>query len=289
MLVIFTDTDCDFTPSKASEYGYKLISMPYVINDKVIKPYVDFDKFEAHKFYDTLRKGTLPTTCAINPEEYVQYFEPHFKNGDDILYIHFSAAMSGTFNGMNIAVNELKEKYPERKFYTIDTKGITILSYAIANEIGKMFKNGATLEEVLKWSETEVDHFATYFYADDLTFFRRSGRVSGLAGIMGNLIGIHPIIHMDSDGVMKNVDKGRGMKSTLTKIMDKISEIEDDIKGHKIVIGHTDTQEVVNTIISMLKERFGEDLDIEVIDVNPTAGSHCGPNCVGICFHAKHR
>ncbi len=289
MLVIFTDTDCDFTSKLAKEYGFELISMPYVIDGKLVKPYVDFDKFESHKFYDILRKGTLPTTCAINPEEYIKYFEPHFAAGNDILYIHFSKAMSGTFNGMNIAIEELKEKYPERKFYTIDTKGITILSYNIAKEIGDMFKKGATLEEVLKWSDEEVDHFATYFYADDLTFFRRSGRVSGLAGIMGNLIGIHPIIHMDSDGVMKNVDKGRGMKSTLTKIMDKIEELQDDIKSHRVVIGHTDAKDVVDTIVTMLKERFGEDLNIEIIDVNPTAGSHCGPNCVGICFHAKHR
>lgn len=289
MLVVFTDTDCDFTQKTAKEYGFELISMPYVIDGKLVKPYVDFDKFEAHKFYDSLRKGTLPTTCAINPEEYIKYFEPHFAAGNDILYIHFSASMSGTFNGMNIAVEELKEKYPERNFYTIDTKGITILAYAIAKEIGEMFKKGATLEEVLKWSETEIDHFATYFYADDLTFFRRSGRVSGLAGIMGNLIGIRPVIHMDSDGVMKNVDKGRGMKATLLKIMDKISEIEDDIKGHRIVIGHTDAKEVVDEIVKMLTERFGEGLNIEIIDVNPTAGSHCGPNCVGICFHAKNR
>ena len=289
MVVIFTDTDCDFTPKIAEEYGFKLISMPYIVSEKEIKPYVDFDKFEAHKFYDMLRKGTLPKTCAINPEEYIAYFEPYFANGDNILYIHFSAAMSGTFGAMNIAINDLKERYPERKFYTIDTKGITICAYTIAREIGDLIKSGKSVEEVIKWAETEVDKFAIYFYADDLTFFRRSGRVSGLAGIMGNLVGIHPIIYMDSNGIMKNIDKCRGKKAALTKILDKVDELQDDIKNHRIVIGHTDAIDIVNQFVELLKERFGEDINYEIIDVNPTAGSHCGPDCIGVCFHAIHR
>ena len=289
MLVIFTDTDCDITPSIAKEYGFELISMPYIINDKLIKPYVDFDVFESKEFYDTLRKGIIPTTCAINPEEYIEYFEPHFAKGDDILYIHFSKAMSGTFNAMNVALEELKEKYPERKFYSIDTKGITICSYTIIRTIGDMLKNGATIEEIFKWSETEIDKYAIYFYADDLTFFRRSGRVSGLAGIMGNLVGIHPIIYMDSEGYMKNIDKCRGRKQALNKLLDTVEELGEDIKNHRITIGSTDARDVLDLFIQMFKERFGEDVKFDLVDVNPTAGSHCGPNGLGICFHAKHR
>ena len=136
MLVIFTDTDTDLTPKKAKEFGYHLISMPYSIDGKTIYPYVDFDEFDAHAFYDSLRGGILPKTSAISTENYIGYFEPHFKNGDDILYVHFSAAMSVTFDAMKTAVARLKEKYPERKFYTIDTKGITIGRLNIVEEIG---------------------------------------------------------------------------------------------------------------------------------------------------------
>lgn len=89
MLVLFTDTDTDMTPQLAEHYGYKLISMPYVIDGVTVRPYVDFDTFDAHAFYDKLRAGVLPQTCAISPDDYVQYFEPYFKNGDDILYVHF--------------------------------------------------------------------------------------------------------------------------------------------------------------------------------------------------------
>ena len=117
MLVMFCDTDCDMTPKIAKEYGYHLISMPYSIENKTIYPYEDFEEFDCHTYYDMLRGGTVPTTSAISEERYVNYFEPHFAAGDDILYVHFSRAMSASFDNMDKAVAKLKAKYPERSFY----------------------------------------------------------------------------------------------------------------------------------------------------------------------------
>ena len=168
MITLFTDTDTDISLNLAKELGFKMISMPYVIDKKETNPYEDFEEFDYKEFYDILRKGVVPSTCAISPVRYMEYFEEEFKNGNDILYIHFSKAMSGTFNAMNIAYEELKAKYPERKLYTIDTKGITILSYAIVRDVADMIKAGKTVEEVLAWAETEIDHYATYFFADNL-------------------------------------------------------------------------------------------------------------------------
>ena len=197
--------------------------------------------------------------------------------------------MSGTFDAMNIALEELYEKYPGRKFYSIDTKGITINSYIIVREVARLFKEGKSLEEVLAWANEEVDHFATYFYADDLKFFARSGRVSNFTAIMGSLIGIHPILHMASDGMMKSVSKARGKMPTLTKIVDYVTELGLDVKKYGIVIGHSDAKEIAERLASMIKAKLGDDLDIEYVEVNPTAGSHCGPGNVGVSFHAIHR
>lgn len=289
MLVLFTDTDCDITPDIAKYYGFNLISMPYTIDDKEIYPYVDYETFNAKEYYDSLRKGTLPTTSALSPLKYIEYFEPHFAAGNDILYVHFSKAMSGTFNAVNLALMELQEKYPERKLYTIDTKAITALSYLIVTEIGKLIKQGKTVDELLKWAETEVDKYAIYFYADDLTFFKRSGRVSGFSGVMGNILGIHPIIHMSSEGKMVNIAKARGRITTLNKIVDMVSENEENIKDYPVIIAHSDSLEIAHQLENLLKQRFGEDLKTEYVVVNPTAGAHCGPNCVDVGFHAKSR
>ena len=289
MFQLFTDTDTDITPEVAKEYGYKLISMPYVIDGKEIYPYEDFEEFDYQSYYGELRKGVLPTTCALSPTKYAEYFEPTLKEGKDIVYVHFSAAMSGTFNAMRIAWESLSEKYPERKLYTIDTKAITICSYNIVREIGELAKNGASVEELLAWAETEVDKFAVYFYADDLKFFGKSGRVSHLSASMGNILGIRPIINMDTEGKMGSVAKAKGRKATLSKLMEYVVSLQEDIKDHRVIVGHADSYELALELEKLLKEKFGEDLQTEIVVVNPTAGAHCGPNTVGVCFHAIHR
>lgn len=289
MLVLFTDTDTDITPVAAKEFGYRLISMPYSIDGETTYPYVDFETFDAHEFYDKLRGGVLPTTSAIGKEQYTEYFEPVFAAGDDILYVHFSRAMTATFDAMDKAVEELKEKYPDRKFYEIDTKGITIGSLNIVYEVGDLYKAGKSVEEILEWAKTEVDHFAVYFFADDLKFFKRSGRVSGLAGTMGTMLGIRPIIYMDENGKMVSVGKEKGRVKAIERLVSYVAELGDNIKDHRVIVASADSKDIADELSSMLKERFGDDLRIEYVEVNPTAGSHCGPNTVGVSFYAKHR
>ena len=289
MFILFTDTDTDITPTIAAEYGYRLISMPYSIDAKTVYPYVDFDEFDARGFYDQLRSGVLPTTSAISKERYIAYFEPEFTAGNDILYVHFSRAMTNTFDAMDQAVAELKARYPERRFEEIDTKGITTISYTLTREIGDRLNGGMSVDEVLDWAATEVDKFAMYFFADDLKFFRRSGRVSGLAATMGTLIGIRPIIYMSAEGKMVSCGTVKGRVKAMELLVDKVAELGEGIKDHRFVVGHTDAPELAQEVGKMLRERFGEDLSIDYVVVNPTAGSHAGPNGVGVCFHAKQR
>lgn len=289
MLRLFTDTDTDLTPEEASYYGYTMISMPYIIDGKEVKPYVDFKEFNYKEFYNLLRKGTMPSTCALNIDEYKKYFEPVFASGDDILYVHFSSAMTATFDFMNLALDELKELYPERRFYSVDTKGITILSLNIVKEIGDMYLSGKSADEIMEWANKEVDHFATYFYADNLKFFSRSGRISNVSAVMGNLIGIKPIIYMNEEGKMTNLSKERGRNSALRRLISYFDELAIDIDKHRVIIGHSDSLEIAEKLGQMLQEKYEGKLRIEYAVVNPTAGSHCGPDGVGISFYAKHK
>lgn len=289
MLKLFTDTDTDFTLEEAAHYGYQMISMPYDINGNEVKPYVDFKEFDYKTFYDTLRKGALPKTYAISPAKYIEYFEPELANGNDILYVHFSRAMSGTFSAMDIAIKQLKEKYPDRSIYTIDTKGITILSYNIVKEIGELYLAGKTINELLEWANENIDHYATYFFADTLSFFARSGRISNFSKVMGTLIGVKPIICMDQNGVMTNIGKERGRIKATNKLIETFDELNLDPFNHRIIIGHTDALDLAQNLGNLLQKKYQNKLNIEYVVVNPTAGSHCGPDTIGICFYAKHR
>ncbi len=289
MLILFTDTDTDMTPAKAAEYGYHLVSMPYSIDGKNVFPYEDFETFEPKPFYDRLRNGTLPKTSGLSEEKYKEYFEPHFAAGNDILYAHFSRSMSMTFDTMDKAVAELLAKYPERRFYTVDTKAISSLSYNVLCEIGDLYKAGATAEEILAWAEREVDRFAMYFFTDTLDFFHRSGRVGGISAAMGSLLGIRPIIHINDEGKMVSIGKAKGRAKAIDSLVSYMEELGDDIENHRVIIGTSDADDMVEVLLEAIHEKFGNRLQLEIVTVNPTGGSHCGPDGIGVSFHAKHR
>ena len=146
--------------------------------------------------------------------------------------------------------------------------------------------SGCNLEEV---PDEEVQKYAVYFYADDLKFFAKSGRVSGLAAFFGGIIGMKPILTMNSEGKMVTHGKVRGRKNALNRLVELVSELEDNIKDHRVVITHADCKDLALTLGGMIKDKFGNDIKIEYSVVNPTAGSHCGPDTLGIGFHAIHR
>ena len=289
MYTLFFDSDSDITLEVAKKYNAKLISMPYVVDGEEVYPYVDFEKFDEKEFYGMLRRGVLPTTCALSEENYRQYFEPELEKGNDILYVHFSRAMTVSFEAADACIKQLLEKYPGRRIELIDTMGITIVSYNIATQIGELVLQGKTIDEIKAWADDNVLKTAVYFYADNLKFFARSGRVSGFSAFMGGMIGIKPIIYMNAEGKMVSIDKAVGRKKALDKLVNYVVDLEDHIKDYPVVVGHCDAMEIVEELIKLLKEKFGEDLKVEIVNVNPTAGSHCGPDTIGVTFHAKHR
>ena len=131
--------------------------------------------------------------------------------------------------------------------------------------------------------------FATYFFADSLDFFARSGRISNFSKIMGNFVGVKPIIYMDQNGTMTNIGKARGRAKAINKLIEYFDELTLETYEHRVIIGHLDAIEFAEKIGQLLKEKYGDQLKIEYRVVNPTAGSHCGPDGAGICFYAKHK
>jgi len=289
MYSIFTDTDTDTTKQIAEHYGYRLISMPYAVDTTEVKPYEDFDEFDSHAFYDMLRSGVMPRTSSISELNYIDYFEPDFKAGRDILYVHFSRNNSSTFQAMDRAVETLKKKYPGREFYEIDARAISVGALAIVCEVGDMYLAGKDIPEILRWAETEVDHFAAYFFVDDLKFLQRSGRVGGVAGFVGNLLGVRPMLYMSAAGNLETVGKEKGRPNAMHRLVSYVEELGQDIEKHRIIIGHADVPELVERLKHMLIERFGENLRIETVLINPTVGCHSGPDTLGLSFHAIHR
>ncbi len=290
MLTYFIDSHSDCNLQDCAKYGAKLISMPYIIDGKTIYPYEDYKTFDYKAFYDAERKGVMPTTCALPENRYYEYFEPEFAAGNDIFYFHFSEAMTMSFQTMRKVVADLLTKYPERKFYEIDALGVTIVYYLMVRDFFKLVAQGKTPEELIEWRNSEVQHYAQYFFADDLKFFRRGGRVSGLAATMGGLIGVRPVIYMSPEGKMESIGTEKGRNKAVARLIREVQGKGDHVREHGVVIGHTDAPQVlIDDISSKLRALLGDDLDIAVVPTNPTAGTHCGPNGIGVGFHSKCR
>lgn len=278
MYQLFFDSDCDVSLEIARKYNATLISMPYTIKGEEIAPYKDWEVFDYKAFNNALRAGDAdPTTMALNVQEYLMYFEPVLKEGRDILYIHFSRKMSATFNSCDAAIKQLLQKYPERRIQLIDTKAITICSLVACMRFGELYLQGKSIDEMLEASDDIINHSAGYFFADNLKFFARSGRVSGFSAFMGGMIGVKPIIYLSNEGTMVSIDRAVGRKKALEKIMDYVIKKEDHIKDYPVVIAHGDAMYLVEEFEKMLKAHFGDDIQYMVIPVNPTAGCHCGP------------
>ncbi len=291
MFKLFVDTDMDFGPEDAKKYDLGLISMPIVIGEEEIFPYEEgpMEAFDAEAYYGRLRGGLVPKTCGLNIIKYKTYFEPVLKEGKDILYAHFSESMSGTFNAMRLAIEELKESYPERRIEEVDTLGITSLGRVIVLDALPLYKEGKSLDEVKAHIEEERSHYACVFFADDLKFFKASGRVSGFSALLGGAIGIKPIIGIESDGVMRPIAKAVGSQPALRRLFNDVKAKGDRIGQFPFVIVHSGIdRKYINILEGMLKKEFGE-FPYEEIVLNPTAGAHSGPDCLGVAFHAKSR
>lgn len=289
MLTLFVDSDSDFDLESAKVINAKIISMPYRIGETEYWPYESWDKFDADPYYNSLRSGVIPKTSGLSPAKYISYFEPEFEKGNDILYIHFTKAMSMTFDSMHLALESLKEKYPDRKFYEIDTNAITVLSFVIARELAQMINSGKSVEEVIEYAKKETNHYAMYFFADDLKFFAASGRVSGITAKMGSFLNVKPIIYIGEDGKMTSIGKVMGKLKAIQTLLSKMEQFGDDVKNHPIVIGHTGWEKGALQLKEAIQKKYGADTNVEIVMVNPTAGAHAGPDGVGVVFHSLHR
>ncbi len=287
MYQLFCDSNCELDYKIIKELGLNLIKMPYYIGDE--EYFYDMgEKHDFKGFFDKMRKGAVPKTAGLNEFDYIEYFEPVLARGEDIYYITFSHQMSGTFNQMMVAINSLKEKYPEREIRFIDSKLICMGSGLVTYYGALKYKEGATMDELDEYLKGVIESTATYFMVDDLTYLYRGGRVSGVTRVIGNLLGLKPILHFNEEGKILNIDKQKGVKKALSTIVNFMKAKGDDVEGHKIVVLHADAEENCNIFIEKIKAEF-PNADIMVQPVGPVIGSHCGPGTIGVVFHCKQK
>lgn len=276
--IITVNSTVDTGKEWLEERNVPVIPLKYTIDGQ---EYTDMYGLSDKEFFQKLREGKMSVTSQINPEEAKEMLEPYVKEGKDVLHLAFSSALSGTCNSMKIAAEELQEEYPEAKVIVVDTLcacmgEAMLLYYAL-----KQKEAGKTIEEVAQWAEENKLHVCHNVTVDDLFHLHRGGRVSKTAAVLGTMVKVKPIIHMDDNGALQVIGKERGRKKSLHKIVDMAVERSEGWDNEIIMITHGDCLEDAEYVAKLVREKMGIE-NVFIHNIGTVIGSHTGPGVVAI-------
>lgn len=286
--VIVTDTTTDLPRDYVEKHHLYMMSLPYTLEGT---SYTWEKPMPVKDFYDKMRAGSLPTTSQANPEETALLYESILKDNDvDILHIAFSSGLSGSFNSCRIAAADVCEKYPDHRIVVVDSLAATLGQGLLVYKAVQLKEAGKSLDEVAAWVEENKYHLVHNFTVDDLFHLHRGGRLSKTAAIVGTMINLKPVLHVDDEGHLVMLSKVRGRKKSLIELVDCMEKQLGDWKDKNdiIFISHGDCPEDAQFVADLIKERFGyENFMIDYIGA--TIGAHSGPGTVALFYLGDHR
>lgn len=285
--VITTDNNSDLPEKYLTEHGVGCMYLSYAMDGK---NYTHGNFLPEHEFYEAMRNGSMPTTAQVNPENARVLLEPYLKEGKDILHIAFSSGLSGTYNSCRIAAEELMEEYPDRKIIVIDSLAASLGQGLLVYLAQEKKEQGEDIETVARWAEENKLHIVHLFTVNDLNHLYRGGRVSRTTAVVGSMLNIKPVLHVDNDGKLTAIGKVRGRKKSLqelVKLMDEKIGIYHDT-CHTIFISHGDCEDEANYVAEKVKEKYQINTII-VNQVGATIGAHSGPGTMALFFVGDER
>lgn len=284
---IIINSSSDLTEELRKEFDLVLAPLKFTIEGKEYINYLDYRNLDVQEFYKLMRDGKIATTSQLNVSEYTEIIEQEFKNGKDVLILAFSSALSGTYNSARIAVESFEGH--KQKVYLVDTQAASLGEGLIAYIAGLKRKEGYTIEELYKYIEQIKINVAHWFTVDDLMFLRRGGRLGGASAIIGSLLAIKPILHVDIEGRLIPMDKVRGRKKALQSLVDKVAQTHNPNLPKDVFISHGDDLEAALTVKEKI-EALGLGLEVKLINyIGPVIGAHAGPGTIAVFFFATQR
>ena len=282
---IITDSCCDFP--KALAESLNIISVPLTLNFRN-SVWEDTTDQGLKTVYEGLRNGETATTSAAIPEDWISSIEPVLAGGQDALILAFSSGLSTTYQSAVIAADQLSEKYPERTIRVVDTLCASMGQGLFVWYACKKRDAGMTLEELTAWCEGNKLHLCHWFTVDNLMYLKRGGRVSAATALVGTMLNIKPILHVDDDGHLISVGKTRGRKASIEALAKKVSELAIPGENDTMFISHGDCLEDAQYLASLLKTKHGVK-EVIIGYVGAVIGSHAGPGVLALFFLGNHR
>ncbi len=286
--VIITDSASDLPQALVDEMGVHVVPLTVNYRGGHFADYPDNRELDPAEFYAGVRSGELPSTSAVSVGQWTDEMTPFLKAGKDILVLAFSSGLSTTYQSAVIAASDLAAEYPERKVLVVDTlcaslgQGLLVW-YAVQKK-----NAGEDILSVRDYVENNKLHLCHWFTVDDLNHLKRGGRVSAATALVGTLLGIKPVMHVDNEGHLNNVGKARGRKASIQAMVDHMAQTAIAPAGQTIFISHGDCLDDAEYLADLCRQRFGLK-DVVINYVGPVIGAHSGPGTLALFFMGTER
>ena len=279
---IFTDSGCDLPKSYYEEHDVVLLPLRVQLNNK---EYEDVISINSKEIYDAIRQGAQPKTSQVSPELFLKHFEELAKNDEEGIYIAFSSELSGTYSTAQMIRNQVLEQYPSLKLVIIDSKCASLGHGLVVEEAVRLRNMGVSLEDMANKIDSIAPQMEHLFTVEDLDYLAKGGRVSKASAFLGGLLSIKPILNVE-DGKLVPIEKSRGRKKALNRMLDLMQERGGTFTNKIVGISHSDDAAFANEVKASIQERFSPQA-VQITMIGSAIGSHVGPGTIAIFFTNK--
>ncbi len=285
---ILTDSSADLTPQQYEEYEVACLPLRFTMEGVTYENLPDWSNISQNDFYNKLRSGVMSVTSQLNIHDFYAPFRKVLDAGKDLVFIGFSSGLSGSVNSARLAAKELREEYPEAHIAVVDTLSASLGQGLLVHLAVQKKREGMSADDLVQWLLANHLNVAHWFTVDDLGFLKRGGRISAATAMLGTMLNIKPVLHMDNEGHLVAMDKVRGRRQSMDELIKRMETSAIQPSEQTVFISHGDCLEDAQYVADRVKEKFGVQ-EVIINHVGPVIGSHAGPGTLALFFMATER
>lgn len=285
---IITDSCSNLTNELIKTCDVKIVPLTYTVKGVEYLGYIEGEEFDYKEYYNMLRAKEHVKTSLASYDRVEAALKKELESGNDVLYLSFSSALSGSCQVARNCVEDIKDSYPERKIILIDTLQASMGQGLMVKYAADKRKEGLSLEETAAWLEENKLRFVALFTVDDLFFLKRGGRVSGAVAVAGTILNIKPLLHVDNEGRLTSTGKIRGRSNSINALISRMGETGIDLENQDIFMVHGDCIEEAEAAAKKIKELY-KVKSVTINYVDQVISSHSGPGTLAIFYMGTER
>ncbi len=285
---LFTDSFSNLPGKLLRSLNIRVLPCSFLMDGEPVHYDGDIEAFDAKAYYDGMRQGKRITTSLTNSKLFMEYFRPILQQGKDVLYVGLSSGVSGTVQSALLAARELIEEFPQRVVRIVDSLGAGLGTGILTCRGADLREEGKSVDETADLLDQEKKRLCEYFTVGDLTYLKRTGRVSAATAALGNVLNIKPLLYGDNEGHIVSCAKCRGRKKAIDAIVEKYRTKAVDPQNSRVAISHGDCLEEAQALAERVCQ-IAKPKELILCPHEPLTGSHVGPGMLALFFFGDSR